>query len=82
MLKEHYESKKKEFDEFDDNVKKSAYKILDGIIKFAFADKTDNIKLEQFIQFTKKLDKVRNQDITSIVPQYMDIFNGKSKEGN
>ena len=80
MLKEHYELKKKEFDEFDDNTKKNAHKILDSIIKFAFSVKTDNIKLDQFVEFTKKLDKVRNQNIVEIVPQYEDIFNKKEEE--
>ncbi len=82
MLKQHYENKIKEFDEFDENLRKHAAKILDGIIKFAFAVPTDENKLEQFTTFTTKLDKIRNQNILDIVPQYADIFSPLQQERN
>jgi hypothetical protein len=34
-------------------------------------------QLESFINETTKLDKIRNQSILNIVPEYKELFDGK-----
>ena len=41
--------------------------------------KNEDAHRKWFIQFTRDLDKLRNQDITKIVPQYTDLFKGTGK---
>ena len=40
------------------------------------ADNSHYIK--DFINITKKLDIIRNQNVIDIIPQYKDLFNGHS----
>lgn len=73
LLEELYDSKRKEFEKYDPVVIKSANKILDSIIKYSRAEDESN-RLSQFVDFTKKLDHVRNQNIVNVVPQYKKLF--------
>lgn len=73
LLEELYDSKRKEFEKYDPAVIKSANKILDSIIKYSRAEDESN-RLSQFVDFTKKLDHVRNQNIVNVVPQYKKLF--------
>lgn len=76
-LRELYDRKRVEFDKYEPHVVRSANKILDSIIKFAFADDFNHDpygKLNTFVEFNQKLDQVRNQNILDIIPQYKPIF--------
>lgn len=54
--------------------KEKFIEILNGVIKYM--DDDDYQKhFDEFVRFTKYLDKQRNQDITEIIPQFKDIFN-------
>jgi len=70
---DHYEQKKIEFKKYDDYVIKEANKILNGVTKYMNA-KDEDTHRSYFIHFTRDLDKLRNQDITKIVPQYKELF--------
>ena len=60
--------------EFDELREEKACKILDSVLQYTLAeDYTD--KLPEFIQFTKYLDKSRNQSIVNVVPRYKEFFN-------
>jgi hypothetical protein len=60
--------------DFDDRVKNNFAKTLDGVIKFMNSEDYSNEWLPHFIDQTKKLDSIRNQNILNVVPQYKDIF--------
>ena len=75
---DHYEQKKIKFKKYDDHIVKEADKILNGVVKYMNA-KNEDTHRKWFIQFTRDLDKLRNQDITKIVPQYTDLFKGTGK---
>ena len=72
----HYEYWKEKFGTYDDNTKKRACSILDSISNYMNA-KDESDKLSNFVEYTKKLDTIRNQSILDIVPQYKDIFDEK-----
>ena len=72
----HYEDWKEKFETYDDNTKKRACSILDSISNYMNA-KDESDKLSNFVEYTKKLDTIRNQSILDIVPQYKDIFDEK-----
>jgi organic radical activating enzyme len=70
---EHYNKKKHKFKDFGQDIDQRATEILDSITNYMLAkDETEH--LNSFIDFTKTLDKLRNQDITSIVPEYKELF--------
>jgi len=62
-------------DDFDDNVKKNAQSILSSVLKFADAEDLSD-KLDEFVRFTKYLDKARKQSILDVAPQYKGLFDG------
>ena len=72
----HYESWKEKFETYDPGIKKRAGSILDSISNYMNA-KDESDKLSNFVEYTKKLDTIRNQSILDIVPQYKDIFDEK-----
>jgi sulfatase maturation enzyme AslB (radical SAM superfamily) len=72
-LEEFYNSKRAEFEKYDNRISKSANNILDSIVKYARAEDESN-RLSQFVDFTRKLDHVRNQNIIDVVPQYKKLF--------
>ena len=59
--------------EFDNNISNNAKQILNSILKFAAAEDLSNL-VPEFVKFTKYLDKSRNQNILTIVPQYQNLF--------
>lgn len=60
--------------ELNQNMKNRYKQILNSILKYMNSeDWTD--KLPEFINFTSYLDRVRNQKILEIVPDYKDLFN-------
>lgn len=61
--------------EYSDHVKNHYNKVLDGVIKFMKSE--DNGALEEFIDVTNKLDKMRGQNILDVVPEYEELFNGR-----
>ena len=69
----HYSDWKLKFKNYDSPINKRADAILDSISKYMFA-KDESDKLQNFVDYTKKLDKIRNQNILEIVPQYGDLF--------
>jgi hypothetical protein len=73
QLEDFYNSKRTEFEKYDAHIVKSANRILDSIVKYARAEDESN-RLSQFIDFTRKLDNVRNQNIVDVVPQYKKLF--------
>jgi len=70
----HYEKCKTTFDNFDDATNKRACKILDSISNY-MQGKDESDKLSNFIDYTVKLDNLRNQNILDIVPEYKGLFN-------
>lgn len=60
--------------EFDDKVTNNFLKILDGVQNFMLSEDYSKEWLTQFIDQTKKLDQVRNQNILDIVPQFKELF--------
>jgi MoaA/NifB/PqqE/SkfB family radical SAM enzyme len=74
LIKEYYELQKEQFVVYDQITQKRAFKIMDGIINYMMSsDESD--KLNLFVDYTNKLDKIRNQSITKIIPQYTKVFN-------
>lgn len=72
-ITQNYDVWKKYFSKYDDKYQARACKILDSISKYMLV-KDESDKLENFIDYTKKLDNIRNQNIINIVPQYKEIF--------
>lgn len=72
-IEDHYDAKKDLFKKYDTHIKNRANNILDSITKYMQA-KDENKRLENFIDYTVKLDKIRSQSILNIVPQYKEIF--------
>ena len=62
---------------FSEHVKQSFVNILNGVEKFMYSEDYSEEFLNKFISETIKLDKIRNQDVTKIVPQYKGLFNGR-----
>ena len=65
-----------------DNVKKYFVKHLNSVEKFMLSEDYSNGKcwsgrtwLEEFIYVTKRLDKIRDQNIINVVPQLTRLFN-------
>jgi sulfatase maturation enzyme AslB (radical SAM superfamily) len=61
------------------NVKKDFAKILNGVVKFMMSEDYSEQWLEEFINHTVKLDKIRDQNIIDIVPQYKEMFDAHNK---
>ena len=61
--------------DFPDKVKNNWLKVLGGVEKFMMSEDYSEEWLEHFVDQTKKLDEVRDQNILDIVPQYKDLFN-------
>lgn len=74
QLEDLYNSKRPEFEKYDQHIIKNANKMLDGIINFAYA-KDESNRLPGFIELTRNLDVVRKQDITEVIPRYKKLFN-------
>ena len=60
-----------------ENVKKDFAKLLNGVLKFMNSEDYSKDWLKTFVETTIKLDKMRNQNIIDIVPQYKELFNEK-----
>ena len=76
-LHNHYEAWKNKFmfdNEIEQSVKENATSILDSILKFANKEDYSNDYLNEFVNFTKYLDKARNQNILDVAPQYSKLF--------
>lgn len=65
--------------DFSDKVKNNFVKVLDGIEKFMMSEDYSEEWLDHFVDQTKKLDAVRDQNILDIVPQYKDLFDAHNK---
>jgi sulfatase maturation enzyme AslB (radical SAM superfamily) len=77
QVAEHYQEHKDWVltTDFSDKVKDNFIKVLNGIEKFMMSEDYSEEWLDTFIDETTKLDKVRNQNILDIVPQYAELFN-------
>ena len=71
-----FEAKKPEFLVYGDSIYNNAVSILDSVSKYMMNGDLSH-QLESFISETSKLDKIRNQSILNIVPEYKELFNGK-----
>ena len=73
-LTEYYKRVIEEFkQDFPLDLSANAENILQGILSYTNgADYSD--KLSEFIKFTTYLDKVRNQSIVELIPEYSDLF--------
>jgi len=63
--------------DYDDHIKDNFVKLLDGVEKFMLSEDYSEEWLHEFVTHTNKLDKIRNQNVLDIVPQYKDLFDGK-----
>lgn len=59
--------------DFSDHVKTKFIEILDGTIQFMISEDYSE-HLNTFIDYTRKLDEFRNQDITEVVPELAELF--------
>jgi len=57
-----------------EHVKKEFIKLLNGITKFMNSEDYSGQWLNDFINYTNKLDNLREQDIRTIVPQFKELF--------
>ena len=57
-----------------DHVKTEFIKLLNGVTKFMNSEDYSEKWLDEFIRYTNTLDKLREQDIRTIVPQYKEMF--------
>lgn len=64
---------------FSDNVKTHFIKHLDSVEKFMLSEDYSGEWLDRFVQITKDLDRIRNQDVTKVVPQLSGLFNADNK---
>ena len=63
--------------DYEENIKKDFIKKCNSVVKYMYSvDNSHYIK--DFINITKKLDIIRNQNVIDIIPQYKDLFNGHS----
>jgi hypothetical protein len=60
-------------------VKDNFIKILNGVEKFMISEDYSKEWLSHFLDQTRKLDKVRDQNVLDIVPQYKEMFNAHNK---
>lgn len=60
--------------DFDDKVKNNFTKVLNGVEKFMMSEDYSGKYLHDFIDITKRLDKIRDQNVVDVVPQYKDLF--------
>lgn len=65
--------------DFNDKVKNNFVKVLNGVEKFMMSEDYSEEWLDHFVDQTRKLDEVRNQNILDIVPQYKDLFDAHNK---
>lgn len=76
-LEKYYELWVRRFEtdnELTTEIKENAKSILDSVLKYTLNDDYSE-EFDEFIKFTKYLDKERNQDISTVVPQYRELFN-------
>lgn len=59
---------------FEDKIKNNFIKVLNGVEKFMMSEDFSQEWLPKFIDTTKKLDDIRNQNILDVVPEYKDLF--------
>jgi hypothetical protein len=58
---------------YDKHVKDDYVNKCNTIITYMYSeDKSEYI--DAFVKITKQLDKIRNQDIVKVIPQYKDLF--------
>ena len=48
--------------------------VLDSTVRFMLSEDYAEEWLQEFVNITKKLDEIRDQNILDIVPQYKDLF--------
>ena len=67
--------------DYSENIKKHFIKHLDSVEKFMLSEDYENGEcwsgrtwLEEFVHITRELDKIREQDIKTVVPQLADMF--------
>jgi len=65
--------------DFPDKVKTNWIKVLGGVEKFMMSEDYSEEWLPHFIDQTRKLDEVRDQNILDIVPQYKELFDAHNK---
>jgi MoaA/NifB/PqqE/SkfB family radical SAM enzyme len=63
--------------DYNENVKKDFIKKCNSIIKYMYSA-DDSQYVDSFVRITRQLDKIRNQNIVDVIPQYKDLFNGYS----
>ena len=63
----------------NDNIKKEFSKLLNGVTKFMNSEDYSEQWLNDFISYTNKLDKLREQDIRTIVPQFKELFDASKQ---
>lgn len=64
---------------FSSNVKTHFIKHLDSVEKFMLSEDYSGEWLEEFVNTTRDLDKIRGQDVTKVVPQLSRLFNADNK---
>jgi sulfatase maturation enzyme AslB (radical SAM superfamily) len=60
--------------DYNDHIKQSFEKLLDGVQKFMLSEDYSEQWLPEFVNTTRRLDEIRNQNVLDIVPQYKDLF--------
>jgi len=72
-IEEYYRSYDSKFSNTNFEIAKNAKEILDSIMKYAKSEDYSK-NLEEFVKFTRYLDKSRDQSILDVCPQYQRLF--------
>ena len=83
-IEDHYELYKSWVDgsNYSDKVKAHFHEVCDSTIRFMQSESYEKDHLQGFIDITNKLDKIRDQDVRDIVPQYKEMFDAKTNRSD
>jgi MoaA/NifB/PqqE/SkfB family radical SAM enzyme len=75
-IKNYFESMKPAFIVYGEHIHANAVSILDSVSNYMMSGDLSEY-YDSFIRDTVKLDKIRDQSIVEVVPQYKELFNGQ-----
>jgi hypothetical protein len=64
-------------EQLDPKIEQAALKIINSIVDFMMSEDTSD-KWGWFKEYTRQLDKLRNQNIIDVVPEYEPYFTGRN----
>ena len=61
---------------YNEHVVKQAEAISKGIISYMNSDNYYDTHWDEFLKYTKKLDEIRNENLTDVEPKFKEYING------